>query len=204
MNGVSRRIIGRLFFLCFRSYQFFRVIAYRCICTAFFEGKPTCRQPLLMQGSGKVIFDGKVIIGYYPSPAYFSTYAHIEARGKQAVVSIGDGTTINNNFCAIAEHKDINIGKNCFIGFSVEIMDSDFHGLQVSERNQSEPEWAKPVNIHDNVFIGSHAKIMKGVSVGAGAVIANSAVVVKDVPEHAVVAGNPAKVIKFLHDACDE
>jgi maltose O-acetyltransferase len=177
---------------------------YRFICTACVEGKPICSQPLLMLGTGKVIFAGKVIIGCNPSPSYFSTYAHIEARGKKSFVSIGDGTIINNNFCAIAEHTNITIGSNCFIGCNVEILDSDFHGLKVAERSQSKPEWAKPVNIQDNVFIGSNAKIMKGVTVGSGAVIANSAVVVKDVPEYAVVAGNPAKVIKFLHDACDE
>ncbi|MBF7730509.1 acyltransferase [Pseudomonas sp. N040] len=199
-----RNIINRFFLLLIRTYQYCRGISYRCICTACVEGKPICRQPLLMQGGGKVIFSGKVTIGYYPSPAHFSTYAHIEARGNQAVVSIGDGTAINNNFCAIAEHTNISIGENCFIGCNVEILDSDFHGLKVTERNQSKPEWAKPVNINDNVFIGSNAKIMKGVTVGAGAIIANSAVVVKDVPEYAVVAGNPAKVIKFLHDNCDE
>ncbi len=204
MHALGRKLINRLISLFVLSYQSLRVTAYQCVCTAFFEGKPTRRQPLLMLGSGKVVFEGKVTIGYYPSPAYFSTYAHIEVRAKKSVVVIGSGTTINNSFCAIAEHTYIKIGHNCFIGCGVEITDSDFHGLKVSERRQSKLEWAKPVNIQDNVFIGSHAKIMKGVTVGVGAVIANSAVVVKDVPEHSVVGGNPAKVIKFLRDDCDD
>ena len=94
----------------------------------------------------------------------------------------------------IAEHASISIGKNCLIGTNVEIIDSDFHGIRVEERGMSKPEWAKPVSVGNNVFLGSNVKICKGVSIGDGSVIANGAVVTKDVPSNVTAGGNPVKL----------
>lgn len=62
-----------------------------------------------------------------------------------------------------------------------------------------------PIVIESDVWIGSHAMIMSGVTVGQGAVIAAGSIVTKDVPDYAVVAGNPAKIIKYRFDMeiCD-
>ena len=60
-----------------------------------------------------------------------------------------------------------------------------------------EPPSAKPVTIGDNVLIGATAVVIEGVSVGNGAVVAAGAVVTRDVPENAVVAGVPARIIKM-------
>ena len=60
-----------------------------------------------------------------------------------------------------------------------------------------EPPSAKPVTIGDNVLIGANAVVIEGVSVGNGAVVAAGVVVTRDVPENAVVAGVPARIIKM-------
>jgi len=53
-----------------------------------------------------------------------------------------------------------------------------------------------PIVVEDHVWIGCRAVILKGVTVGTGSIIANNAVVTKDVPPRTMVAGNPARVIK--------
>ena len=60
-----------------------------------------------------------------------------------------------------------------------------------------EPASAKPVIVENHVLVGANAVVIEGVHIGAGAVVAAGAVVIEDVPENAVVAGSPAKVIKW-------
>ena len=59
-------------------------------------------------------------------------------------------------------------------------------------------EDATPVHIGDNVWLGDHATVLKGVTIGANSVVAARAVVTRDVPANVVVAGNPAQVVKEL------
>lgn len=56
----------------------------------------------------------------------------------------------------------------------------------------------KPIIISENVFIGARCIILKGVSIGAGAIIGAGSVVTKSVPPYSVWAGNPARLIKYL------
>jgi acetyltransferase-like isoleucine patch superfamily enzyme len=91
----------------------------------------------------------------------------------------------------------------------VTIADSDFHPLApalrvadsialspVGDRSRRPPIEVRPVVIEDDVWIGYNATILKGVRVGAGAVIAPGAVVVRDVTPGSYVAGNPATVME--------
>lgn len=175
-----------------------RIFMYRILSDAQVQGKPTLYQPLQTVGLGVIEFLGQVKIGVYPSPLFFTSYAYIEARKGTAKISIGDGTWINNGFSAIAEHTSITIGQRVLIGTNVEIFDSDFHGINVDNRNESKAEWGKPVVIEDDVFIGSNVRVLKGVTIGRGSVIANSSLVLKDVPPSVVAGGNPARVIKEI------
>ena len=189
-----RRLVRALIVM----FQGVRIAFYRVISCGHTEGTPSLLQPLLLAGEGKILIDGHVRIGYFPSPLFFSTYCHLEARGDCAFISIGDGTYINNGFSAIAEHTSITIGKRVLIGTGVEILDSDFHGLNVSDRAKSLPDWAKPVVIEDDVFIGNNVRILKGVTIGRGSVIGNSAIVVNDIPQDVVAVGHPARVIRTI------
>lgn len=180
------------------AIQLPRVFVYRVMSSNTLIGSPRRLQPILCAGRGKIRIEDNVTIGVLASPQFFATYAYMEARNASASISIGAATWINNNFCAIAEHASISIGRNCLIGTNVEIFDSDFHGMKVEERRFSRPEWARSVRVGDNVFVGSNAKILKGVSIGDGSVIAHGSIVTKDVPSGVIVGGNPARVIRVI------
>lgn len=188
----------RLAFLVIRIVQRLRTTWYWGLSTNRVKGKPVLHQPLQVAGRGLIEFDRNVNIGAFPSPGFLDSYAYIEARNPSATVRIGENTWINNGFRCIAEHTSIAIGANCLIGANVEILDSDFHGVRLDERGLSKPEWAAPVVLEDQVFIGSNVRILKGVRVGAGAVIANSALVVSDVPPMTISGGVPAKVLSAI------
>lgn len=175
-----------------------RILGYKLVSNCKQVGRPRLHQPLQAQGLGKLTFERDVQIGVFPSPYFFSSYAYIEARNPQARVTFGEGCRINNNFCAIAEHTSIAIGRRVLIGTGVEIFDSDFHGLRIVDRARTNPIWAQPVVIEDDVFLGSNVRVLKGVTVGRGSVIANGALVVTDVPPGVISGGVPSRVIKVI------
>lgn len=175
-----------------------RIWLYRALSRCCVIGSPRVIQPVQIVGRGKVEFFGNVSLGCFPSPFFFSGYSYIEARTETGRITIDDGSWINNNFVAISMHKGIHIGKKVMIGTHVEIYDSDFHRLDPSQRHICTAEDGLEVVIEDNVFIGSNVKIMKGVRIGKDSVIANGAIVVKDIPPGVIAGGNPAKVLRTL------
>lgn len=181
-----------------RIVQRARILWYSLLSTNGMQGFPVLAQPMHLAGSGCIHFDSNVRIGVFPSPGFLDGCAYIEARNPGATVAFGSGTCINNGFRCIAEHTSITIGTNCLIGTNVEILDSDFHGVRVGERGMSKPEWAAPVVVEDGVFVGSNVRILKGVRIGTGSVIANSSVVVSDIPPMVVAGGIPAKVLRKI------
>lgn len=196
MLKIRRRIASK----SMRLVQVVRIAWYWLLSTNRCEGGAVLYQPMQLAGSGTIFFAPGVRVGVFPSPDFLNTYAYVEARNPSASVKFGVGTWINNGFRCIADHSSITIGANCLIGANVEVLDSDFHGLQLGERRMSKPEWAAPVVIEDDVFVGSNVRILKGVRIGTGAVIANGAVVVHDIPEMTIAGGVPARVLKRLHD----
>jgi acetyltransferase-like isoleucine patch superfamily enzyme len=115
---------------------------------------------------------------------------------KDALLRIGDGVRMSGT--SICAAQQVTIGDRCVIGADVAIVDTDFHSLDPDER--SSPEDARlansrPIEIGNDVFIGVHALILKGVSIGAGAVIGAGSIVARNVPAGVVVAGNPAKIV---------
>ncbi len=117
-----------------------------------------------------------------------------EAARTTCKIDIGPQTYINR-FTIIDANAQIQIGADCMIGPHCYITDGD-HGTEADELVRDQSMVVSPVLIGDNVWIGAGAIILKGVKVGNSAVIAAGAVVTRDVPDHAVVAGVPATVIK--------
>jgi maltose O-acetyltransferase len=93
----------------------------------------------------------------------------------------------------VLDEAYVTIGDDCFIGPSVSIYTA-CHSTDPTERN-TRKEWAKPVTIGNNCWIGGGAIILPGVTIGDNCTIGAGSVVVKDVPQGSVVAGNPASVI---------
>lgn len=152
--------------------------------------------PVLFLGKGKIILNENVQLGYSPSPFYYSTYGHIEARNTNTLIVIGKNVIINNNFSIVALQK-IEIQEETVIGTNFSVIDSDFHHLEVTKRKEHYPP-AKEVLIAKNVFIGNNVTVLKGVTIGENSVIGNNSVVVKSIPANVIAAGNPARIIKNL------
>lgn len=95
---------------------------------------------------------------------------------------IGEGTMIDMN---VVLGGRATVGKNCHIGAGTVLA------------GVIEPPSAEPVVIEDDVVIGANAVVLEGIRVKKGAVVAAGAVVIEDVPENAVVAGIPARIIKM-------
>lgn len=132
------------------------------------------------------------------------------AVGENGACTIGDFTLLNGVF--IMAEERIEIGSHCLLAWNVGIADSDFHPIAAAQRrldaealapyyrNRPErpPLHTAPVRIHDNVWIGMNAVVLKGVTIGENAIVAAGSVVSRDVPANVVVAGNPARVVKQL------
>jgi maltose O-acetyltransferase len=113
----------------------------------------------------------------------------------------GTNIHVDENFyanfeCVILDVCRVEIGENCLIGPSVHIYTAT-HPLPASERVKG-PEYGKPVTIGDDVWIGGRAILNPGVTVGNNAVLGSGAVVTDNVPDNAIVQGNPATVVKRI------
>lgn len=113
--------------------------------------------------------------------------------GKQ--ISVGKRFFANFNFTVLDEAK-VTIGDDCFIGPNVSIYTA-CHSTDPVERN-TRREWAEPVTIGDNVWIGGSVTILPGVTIGDNVTIGAGSVVTKDIPSNSVAVGNPCRVIKNI------
>jgi len=139
------------------------------LCTAMFE----------MAENSQIIVHGSFDI-------YSGAYVSIT---QGATLVLGSGYI--NNRLNLSCFERIEIGFDVQISENVTIRDSDDH--LISPYNN---KMTKPVKVGNQVWIGMNVTILKGVTIGNGAVIAAGSLVNKDVPENALVAGVPAKVVK--------
>ncbi len=122
-------------------------------------------------------------------------YAFIQLTKPEPKLIVGDDVAIGRN-TIIACKKLIKIGNYARIGPFVQIIDHD-HSFIKNKLVMNQKAKCEDVIIGEDVWIGTHAVILKGVNVGDGAVIAAGAVVTRDIPENAIVGGVPAKIIKY-------
>jgi len=111
----------------------------------------------------------------------------------EARLTIGDNSYLANGSMVLSQ-QEVRIGSGCSISWHVLIMDNSSYAIGYGDEDPQVR--VQPVFIGDHVWIGCRAVIIKGVSVGDGAVISNNAVVTSDVPPGTLVAGNPARVVR--------
>lgn len=130
-----------------------------------------------------------------------------EEHGK---IKIGDNCYLGDR-TRVGAVENITIGNDVIISSAVHINDNNNHPTSPKQRYAMTRsgdffgelwKWSysahKPVRIEDNVWIGERSTITKGVTIGKGSIVASNSVVTHDVPEYSIVAGNPAKVVKYL------
>ncbi len=147
----------------------------------------------MQKGKGKEILKG--LLGHIADDKILIVQPFYCDYGKQ--ISVGKRFFANFNFTVLDEAA-VTIGDDCFIGPNVSIYTA-CHSTNPIERN-SRKEWAEPVTIGNNVWIGGSVTILPGVTIGDNVTIGAGSVVTKDIPSNSIAVGNPCAVVKTIQD----
>jgi acetyltransferase-like isoleucine patch superfamily enzyme len=134
-------------------------------------------------------------------------HADIRFEESGGEIRVGSRTFIGRS--DLVCYRSITIGDDVIMSWGITIVDHDSHSIDWANRGDDVREWSQgrknwehiahaPVVVADKAWIGFNASILKGVTVGEGAVIGACSVVTRDVPPYAVVAGNPARLVRSL------
>lgn len=140
---------------------------------------------LRVSNKGKIVIGGNVSFHAKPFPSSITV-------SKQAKLWVGDHVFFNYGL-DIGCTKSIRIGSYTIIGPMVNMMDTNFHPVDVNDLSYS-----KEIVISDNVWIGRGVLILPGVTIGQNSVIAAGSVVTRDIPDNVLAGGSPAKVIREI------
>jgi len=110
-------------------------------------------------------------------------------------IEIGSNFYANMN-CIILDEAKVSFGNNVFIAPGCGFYTAG-HPLDVQQRNKG-LEYAYPISIGNNVWIGAHVCVLPGVTIGDNTVIGAGSVVTKNIPANVLAAGNPCKVIRVI------
>jgi maltose O-acetyltransferase len=123
----------------------------------------------------------------YVTPPFFCDYG--------TNIELGDNVYFNFN-CVVLDCAKVTIGSHVLFGPAVQVYTAT-HPMSAAERRQG-VEFAKPVTIGNDVWLGGGAIVCPGVTIGDGAVIGAGSVVVRDIPAGVFAAGNPCRIVREI------
>jgi acetyltransferase-like isoleucine patch superfamily enzyme len=129
-------------------------------------------------------------------------------ENHNASVSIGERTFIGGGSKLVAA-ESVTVGDDVLISWGVTIVDHNSHSIRFSERSKDVLDWREgrkdwsnvktgPAVIGDKAWLGFNVIVLKGVTVGEGAIVGAGSVVTKDVAPWTIVGGNPARLIREI------
>ncbi len=110
-------------------------------------------------------------------------------------ISVGENFYMNHN-CVILDCAKVEFGDNVFVAPNCGFYTAG-HPIDVELRNKR-LEYAKPIKVGNNVWIGGNVVVLPGVSIGYNVTIGAGSVVTKDIPSNSIAVGNPCRVIKNI------
>ena len=152
--------------------------------------------PVRANGEGRITIGDNNVFGFPLSHRLGNGEILLQARTPEAEIVLGSDNMINNN-CAIYCTQQVLIGNSCLLGEQVGIYDSDFHNVSPVRRREREVPSA-PIKVGNNVWIGSRAMILKGVTIGDNTVIGAMSLVTRSLPANCVAAGVPARILREI------
>ena len=117
-------------------------------------------------------------------------------RAHEGRVSVGAKSVLGQE-CTISAYQHVSIGRECIVADRVMLIDFDHGVVEVERPIRQQGIYKRDVRVGHNVWIGYGACLLRGVTVGNNCVIGTNSVVNKDVPDDAVVAGIPARVLRM-------
>ncbi len=194
--------LGRLLFYL---HVFVRESSRRVLTILYYEPmfRGRCERVgdvISMEALPYIAGQGRLVVGDHVTISYMPTFAFNTQIYPDPILEIGDHTFIASGV-EISVAQSVRIGNFCLIARGVQIRDSDGHPTDYRERRKGTPvtkEGISPVTIHDDVWIGAHSIILKGVTIGPRSIIGSGAIVTHDVPPDCVAVGNPARIVRKL------
>jgi acetyltransferase-like isoleucine patch superfamily enzyme len=117
-------------------------------------------------------------------------------RVHEGEVSIGAKTVMGQE-CTISAFQHVSIGRECILADRVMLIDFDHGVVEVDRPIRLQGIYKRDVHVGHNVWMGYGACVLRGVSIGDNSIVGTSSVVTNEVPQNAVVAGAPARVIRM-------
>ncbi len=199
-------MIDNLLLKIFNLPVIIRTRFYPCFNRLLFRLKGvTYGRNMTILGKVSVIGKGSITIG---EDFYMTSGDHVNpissnqqgaffTDNPEAKIHIGNKVGMSSTRMWVS--KSLTIGNNVKIGACVLLIDTDSHPIDYKlRRTSNEGVESAPIVIEDDVWVGAHSIVLKGVTIGARSIIGAGSVVTKSIPADCIAAGNPCRVIRTL------